>query len=471
MSIAFIPSDVVVIQVFLQTMKLGTDAEIAQVEVEISELRLQHQRIGAALVTAEERKADLTVYTAPIHWLHKEILLEIFKLVVESDFDDSHSSTQLHPSGSPAILLSQIARRWRGVINNIPSFWNAFRIGLTSSLDLISAHLERSRDLPLRIKMIQTRRYNGGVGRADFTPALSLLKSRSQYLDHLRIFANDESFWYDVIQEFCEAYCPLLRSLVMCRKNTYALGCTLFTQGTPLLSSVYLHGFVIGAFPPGPALRAVHFETDNWGDPDNMYAADLVVQAPLLESLTLVQLNPRFWDPIGPFMFPVLKKLCLSQFPGDEVNARCSQLLTPSLETLVIARTQFATSAELGSIFRDHGTTPYPRLRSLSLAKIHLGSPITEATLASLSSIEHLLLDTDHVDSFLDLLKTQALTPGTAMLLPRLHTLELVPGSFTNDRLSAMISARLAMNYSVIVEVQSVDSIQSLLDDTFSPEY
>jgi hypothetical protein len=98
----------------------ASDAEIAQVDLEILELQKQLQNIGIALQIAQERRADFVIYTAPIHSLHKEILLEIFQIVVDSEF---HSPPQLHFAGSPALLLSQIARRWRYVVASTPSLW------------------------------------------------------------------------------------------------------------------------------------------------------------------------------------------------------------------------------------------------------------------------------------------------------------------------------------------------------------
>jgi hypothetical protein len=61
-------------------------------------------------------------------------------------------------------------------------------------------------------------------------------------------------------------------------------------------------------------------------------------------------------------------------------------------------------------------------------------------------------------------------TSETGRLLPRLHTLELVSGTFTDDNLSSMTAARVAHNHSIITKVHSIDSMRSLVDDLLAPK-
>jgi hypothetical protein len=108
-------------------------------------------------------------------------------------------------------------------------------------------------------------------------------------------------------------------------------------------------------------------------------------------------------------------------------------------------------------------------LQSLFLVWVQLVHPVTEAILASLF-LEHLLFDTNQVNSLLNLLKTHALGPQEGTLLPCLLTLELILGTFNGHDVSEMMAARLPISHPITIKVRTVDKMLSMVTDTFYPD-
>ncbi|KAJ7612662.1 hypothetical protein FB45DRAFT_1036880 [Roridomyces roridus] len=135
-----------------------------------------------------------------------DLLLDIFKLAA----DDSDLLGR-----GPLLAISQVCRHWRDSALESPVLWSTFAAdarGTISHLQLLQLYLQRSRDLPLSVRLHSRWESEEDPRRPVLVALLTLLAEHSDRLFSLQFTGS----WYDIqISEF-RGRLPRLEILGLC---------------------------------------------------------------------------------------------------------------------------------------------------------------------------------------------------------------------------------------------------------------
>ncbi|KAJ7197360.1 hypothetical protein GGX14DRAFT_667838 [Mycena pura] len=201
---------------------------------------------------------------APISRSPPELLIEIFSYnaSVIPDFDTKQLWTALDRLANVGLLtLSQVCSRWHSLVLDTPALWSSLHLNgvlwrtrrsLLKTIPLLSAALERSKNAPLSVKIVETH-----SGRGTMTTHHSVFQLLAQ---HSRRWRTADFFFaespLDMDLSCLKGKLPLLQSLVFINGTMSPCPHTVdFFVGAPLLKSLtFFMGAFDATFVPVPQL-------------------------------------------------------------------------------------------------------------------------------------------------------------------------------------------------------------------------
>ncbi|KAK7014306.1 F-box domain-containing protein [Favolaschia claudopus] len=314
------------------------DAQIFDLEAQISALRITISELSAAKGPAEQR---LDAYKYPVLTLPNEIIAEIF-LQYLPPYPDAPPLVGLH---SP-VHLTHICGQWREIALTTPTLWSAVdlahlkrRLSVKGAIWFAEMWWPRSTPYPLSIHANDYYDYF-----SIFSTALPH-RARWQHLTLDLNLMNDAD-----VRNALEGPMPLLRTLKILVRAASSSPLTLQSEDVPLLHSATLDDAGIRSFVlPSAQLTSLTLKPVHSGR-----CVPILLQTTYLVSLTM--------DLIFPYL------------DGDvPENPSVTELTLPRLERLVFLPTSDPDTKFL--LLLDT-----PTLRCLTLPESMLGWPSSEST-------------------------------------------------------------------------------------------
>ncbi|KAJ7057656.1 hypothetical protein C8F01DRAFT_1371773 [Mycena amicta] len=130
---------------------------------------------------------------APIHALPNELLVEVFSHLMGSEYE--FDRTYVHMA---------VCRRWKEVALNSTALWNNLEFSWGIQKQHLVAHLERSKDAPLRVS----------IGRLDSTEMIDILMAEAHRFVYLDIGGAREYLVY-LMEKMSSQLFPVLEHLCL----------------------------------------------------------------------------------------------------------------------------------------------------------------------------------------------------------------------------------------------------------------
>lgn len=447
----------------LQTRILGLEAQIENIEAQISELICQKEAKVAEI-------ASVRNVLSPIRRVPLEILAEIFEL---SCLPEGGIFSAFHDGMFRAHILTRVCISWRIAAHASSRIWSKLCVNQVSHRKLlrdpswVKEWISRSQGSPLDIYL----------DISDFKhETTQLLTNILAFRDQIRLFhMSAQPATFHPLFRLPGSSLPVLEEVSLVvggRTNPFAQG--LFDGLRPFQSAPKLrhfglretspNAFVMALAPVLPAEQLISLEVAIYATAISQpaFCVHTLCRLQALVSLK-VQLNRIEFD-IPSISLPVLRFLDISCHPATPANHGTNllpKLIAPLLESLTL-RWQGQYSRELSSdvvAFQNLSTTILSSLTLIMDFEITEDRAIiTESFVTILSTFSavrslHIHGDTRAVYCLNSLFKTMTYTRDRPVLLPRLTEIELIAsgsGAMLHNTypwyLSPMIVSRCWLN-------------------------
>ncbi|KAH8070765.1 hypothetical protein BXZ70DRAFT_775259 [Cristinia sonorae] len=410
----------------------GFDKELCSIFREFQQVKNSANRIRAAV-------AELETLIAPLQFMPEEVLSLIFQL---ASIDSRTIPQQIpgYPSDGTAfqpipLIIASVSRRWRCIALKTTALWANVYVAMARPKCWPQLAIQKSGKRKLEITIDCRANDCPNEARLDcflseILPHVGRWSAVSVVADHCKVLET-------IGIRLARLASPTLQEIRISltgrgsREDQHITIPAIFGGGAPQLSRVRVDSVALTWNSP----ILTRLETLDlrwlWSDTKLSYHQfhDLMKVSPTLTTLVLrgfyVQLLPATnYDAI---QAPSLRHLEIS---GDSVCAMLSLLVTPALNSLLLANVDESEFRVLGNFFQSSMTNRYPSLRSLTLLNVKTSKP-TPGFLEVMSNIEDLTIINAGSEDFLAVLRARQegddKSAGHVMpAFPRLHNLTLL---------------------------------------------
>lgn len=193
-----------------------SDLRVLRKEIE-DQIAIQLRRVGD---TDELRLCDLKTRlnsTSPVCSFPSEILTEVFLRAARSHERDAITHLKTLPPYSWIRWVTHVCRHWRNVALNCQPLWS--NLTLTGCRDFMALLLERTKDMPLSIRMVLTNESPSRSSRSWREEAAKLLLSHLPRTRTLSLTVV-ERYLGDAFEYIATVPAPLLESLYIFQDAT-----------------------------------------------------------------------------------------------------------------------------------------------------------------------------------------------------------------------------------------------------------
>ncbi|KAF7363841.1 F-box domain-containing protein [Mycena sanguinolenta] len=345
----------------------AAEANIERLTTQIRDLSLRRERERSILAT-------LRLMVVPVGKLPTELLVEIFKLVVDADttlgptsyYFDGEVRTPLRG----VLCLSQVSPYWRQIVHNTPQLWtrNLFEICVDREskahyLDELQTFLARSNPLPISIALALSAEDSSYVAAPKtiariITPTIHRWKSLKVELPYFRSFNDIPSERFEALEHlsiggFKKQTDPVVAFQFSPRLQNF----TFYSEGVSKIHLLRL-----------PWSQLVHLDLTDVSL-SSAATGSLVVTLPSLERLALTFQGVATPNEIhgieafiAPLVLPSLKTLELD-FEDDRAAFWPTQAVTsfqgrcPNIEKITLSNSSLSSEELLTLLRNGHALT------------------------------------------------------------------------------------------------------------------